>query len=544
MKFLRLLALVLPVLTFAATTAPAQTYTVLDNLGINAGDPLNPAWIGTFAQGRDGNLYSTTPGGGAKALGTVFQLTPSGSLKVLHSFDDTDGAFPNSGLTLGTDGNLYGTTSVGGLGFGTVFRITTGGTFKVLHSFDGISDGEEPNAPPIQGPDGDFYGTTSNGGGEVFGTVYKMTPSGSMKVLFTFDGSVRYPEALTLGTDGNFYGTALGGSGLNANGFVFKISPNGKFAVLHSFNLTDGQRPMGAIIQASDGNFYGTTEKGGAGGFGAVYQMTPAGTLTDIHSFNEDGFGLLPVAGLVQATDGKFYGVAGNDIGHGVLFQITSTGTYSIVLNFTNIGGAFPGASAQVALLQNTNGILYGDTDGGGTGTLGCVSCGVLYSLNLGLNPFVTFLPPQSAAIVGTSIGILGQGLTGTRGVSFNGTSATFNVVSDTFLTATVPSGVTSGFIKVNSGGKPSSNKMFRVTPQFLSFGPPSGAVGTTVTITGVSLTQTSKITFGGVRAISVTVDSDGQLTATVPAGAVTGRINVTTRGGICQSATSFVVTP
>src|SRR5579859_6436415 len=344
----------------ASVGARAQTYSVLYNLGTKAGDPFNPAWLGLFAQGRDGNLYSTSQSGGADGYGTVFQLTPSGSMKVLHSFSDTstDGAVPYSGLTLGTDGSLYGATYYGGLGYGTVFKITTGGAFTLLHSFNGVSEGELPAAPPVQGADGNFYGTTSNGGGEVFGTVYKMTPSGNLTTLYTFDGTVRYPYALTLGTDGNLYGTAGGGS-TTPDGAVFRITPQGKLTVLHSFNVTDGQAPYGAIIQGSDGNFYGTTQKGGSGGFGVVYKMTPAGVLTDLRAFNEDdGLGISPVAGLVQATDGTFYGVAGTNFppGAGVLFQITSTGTYNVLFDFTNLSGAYPGQSPVVPLFQHTNG--------------------------------------------------------------------------------------------------------------------------------------------------------------------------------------------
>src|ERR1700722_12367247 len=120
-------ALLLVVVTSVA--ARAQTYSVLYNLGTQTGDPINPAWIGLFAQGRDGNLYSTSQSGGAFGYGAVFQLTPSGTMNVLHSFSDTssDGAVPYSGLTLGTDGSLYGTTYYGGLGYGTVYKITTGG---------------------------------------------------------------------------------------------------------------------------------------------------------------------------------------------------------------------------------------------------------------------------------------------------------------------------------------------------------------------------------------------------------------------------------
>src|ERR1051326_8112789 len=118
----------------AATVAVhAQIYTVLDNLGNTNTDPLQPAWMGIFAQGRDGNLYTTTQAGGAffsgHQYGTVFSLTPSGTMTVLHSFDNTNGGKPNSGLTLGTAGNFYGTTTIGGLGYGTIFKITSTGTY-------------------------------------------------------------------------------------------------------------------------------------------------------------------------------------------------------------------------------------------------------------------------------------------------------------------------------------------------------------------------------------------------------------------------------
>lgn len=526
--------------------ARAQTYSVLYNLGTNSGDPFNPAWIGLFTQGRDGNLYSTSQYGGANGYGTVFQLTPSGSVNVLHSFSNSssDGIYPYSGLTLGTDGSLYGTTYEGGLGYGTVFKITTGGAFTLLHSFNGVSEGELPVAPPIQGTDGNFYGTASNGGGEVFGTVYKITPSGTFTTLYTFDGTIRYPYALTLGTDGNFYGTCGGGS-TTPDGAVFKITPQGKFTILHTFNVTDGQAPYGGIIQGSDGNFYGTTEKGGSGGFGVVYKMTPAGVLTDLRAFNEDdGLGISPVAGLVQTTDGTFYGVAGTNFPPtaGVLFQITSTGAYTVLFNFTNTGGLYPGRGPYVPLFQHTNGTLYGDTDGGGTGNIGCSNCGLLFSLDVGLGPFVSLLPYSGK--VGKPVEFLGQGFTGTTQVSFNGTAATFKVVSDTYLTATVPSGAKTGFVRVTTpGGVRTSNKTFRVTPQITTFNPPSGPVGTPVTITGTGLTQTKTVAFGGVKATAFTVNSDTSVTATVPSGAKTGKISITTPGGTSASATNFTVT-
>ena len=538
-------ALLVVMLAVSAATLQAQTYTDLYNLGSNSGDPTDPAWMGLFAQGRDGNLYSTTQTGGTIDCGAAFQFTTAGKMNPLYSFmNKSDGCFPNGGLTLGTDGNFYGTTSAGGsVGAGTVFKVTSSGKFTLLHTFNGTTEGVPADVPPIQGPDGNFYGTTSDGGGEVFGTVYKMTPSGKLTVIYTFPGSSKlaYPMGLTLGTDGNFYGTALGG-GANKFGGVFKITPHGKLTVLYSFSGTpDGETPKGAIIQASDGNFYGTTEAGGLEGFGCIYKMTPAGALTIIHSFNEtDGLGLHPLAGLVQATDGKFYGAAANNTSSGVIFQITSEGTYAVLVSLTNVAGKYPGANPQVSLFQHTNGTLYGDTYGGGSQIKG-----VVYSLGMGLGPFVGFVGPLFEGKVGKTIEILGQGLTGTTKVSFHGVSATtFSVVSDTYLTAVVPAGATTGSVTVSTpGGKLTSNRVFRVTPAILSFSPTSGPVGTPVTITGTSFTGAKKVTFGGVKATTFSVDSDTQITATVPTGAKTGKIQVTTPGGTATSATDFTVT-
>ena len=529
----------------ASATTHAQTYTDLYNLGSKSADPTYPGWLGLFAQGRDGNLYSTSQTGG-KGFGTVFQLSPAGKMTVLYSFQNkNDGAFPKSGLTLGTDGSLYGTTSAGGsVGYGIVFKITTSGKFTVLHNFNGNTEGAPADTPPIQGADGNFYGTVSDGGNAVFGTVYKMTPSGKMTVLYTFGGTVRYPVALTLGIDGNFYGTFLSGSGANVDGGVFKITPHGKFSVLHSFNGTDGQNPMGAIIQATDGNFYGTTREGGSSSEGVVYKMTPAGALTDLRSFANDTHGFAPFAGLAQATDGKLYGVTSTNPGtsYGVLFQITSTGTYSDLVLFSNTAGKFPGADPQVSIFQHTNGTLFGDTYGGGSGKL-CF-CGVLYSLNMGLGPFVSFVGPLFEGKVGKTIEILGQSFTGATKVSFHGVTATFTVVSDSYLTAVVPAGATTGSVTVNTpGGTLTSNRIFRVTPVILSFSPTSGSVGTPVTITGASFTGATKVTFGGIKATTFSVDSDTQITATVPTGAKTGKIQVTTPGGAATSPGVFTVT-
>jgi uncharacterized repeat protein (TIGR03803 family) len=529
------------------------SFTNLYDFAMNTGDPRNPSWPGVFAQGRDGNLYSTSPFGGI-GYGTVFQLTPTGAVKVLYQFPlgtNSHGGSPQGGLTLGTDGYLYGTTKyLGSSGSGSVFKIATDGTgYKTLYSFTGADDGELPYTAPIQGVDGNFYGTTSFGhhGTAAFpGSVYKLTPTptGSvLKTLYEFDKTHgAYPTSLMQGTDSNFYGTTqLGGTGIcNAQcGVIFKMTPAGQLVWVHNFTGTDGANPYGPIIQASDGNFYGTTRNGGSAGEGVVYKITPAGGYTVLFSFNgTSGPGTNPYAGLVQATDGKFYGAAVTALaGKGILYQTTSAArTYTTVYTFTPTTGQLP----FVSLFQNTNGILYSDTSGGGTGSL--CHCGVAYSLNLGLHPFVALLTTSGNA--GQVSQILGNGLTGTTSVKFGTGSASFTVVSDTYMTAVVPATGTTGAVTVATpSGFRVSSKNFRVLPVISSFSPTSGPVGTQVVIKGTGLTQTTKVTFGGVAATSFT-KSATQVTAPVPTGAVTGKIGITTAGGTATSATVFTVTP
>ena len=264
--------------------------------------------------------------------------------------------------------------------------------------------------------------------------------------------------------------------------------------------------------------------------------MTPAGVYKVLFNFNgTSGSGTNPVAGLVQATDGKFYGATTSAA---VLYQIASAGdgTYKNVYTFTPTTGQLP----FVSLFQNTNGILYSDTYGGGTGSL--CHCGVAYSLNAGLHPFVALLTTSGKA--GLVIQILGNGLTGTTSVKFGTGSASFTVVSDTYMTAVVPATGTTGAVTVATpSGFRVSSKNFRVLPVISSFSPTSGPVGTHVVITGTGLSQASTVTFGGVKATAFTVNSATQVTATVPTGAVTGKISITTAGGTATSASVFTVT-
>lgn len=472
-----LVALTLLALTIFApmTVAQTQAYSALYDFGTRVGDPRNASWPGVVAQGRDGNLYSTTAYGGVNGSGAMFKITPGGTLSVQYSFDSTT-RMPESGLTLSTEGDFYGATVNGGAAdFGTVFKITPGGTLTVLHSFAGGNDGQGPVAAPIQGTDANFYyGTTTSGGTNNFGEVYNITASGKLTTLYSFDlthgANPRAP--LLQATDGNFYGTTYQG-GANNFGTVYKITRFGKFTLLHSFDDRDGSSPLSALVQGSDGSLYGTTFAGGSHHSGVVFRVTATGDYTVLHSINPfAGEGGSPHAGLVLATDGNLYGTTTLDSGGGragTIFTISPKSPYPYKVLYTFHRHGIKGDTPEVALVQHTNGILYGDTGFGGTGGVDCVDnygCGVFYGLNVGLGPFVSFLPPLYFGEVGRTIQIIGQGFTGATSVLFNGSNANFNILSDTFLTAIVPDGATTGFVTVTTpGGTLKSNRKFRVIP-------------------------------------------------------------------------------
>jgi uncharacterized repeat protein (TIGR03803 family) len=282
-----------------------------------------------LVQGTDGNFYGTTTSGGAHSSGTVFKITPAGAYTLLYSFaGGSDGQYPYAGLVQGTDGNFYGTTRNGGThnDDGTVFKITSTGTESVLWSFGSGSDGQSPQAGLVQGTDGNFYGTTRSGGANGDGTVFKITPAGAESLLWSFgsgsDG--QNPDAgLVQGTDGNFYGTTYNG-GAHSAGTVFKITSSGTETVLYSFGGgSDGAYPYAGLIQGADGNFYGTTPSGGANSRGTVFKITPAGSESVVHSFTGGGGGQNSLAGLVQGTDGNFYGTtnAGGAHSDGEVFK-------------------------------------------------------------------------------------------------------------------------------------------------------------------------------------------------------------------------------
>lgn len=279
------------------------------------------------------------------------------AFKVLYNFDYTDGGTPSGTLVQGLDGNLYGTTGYGGTSdFGVVFRITTGGAFTTLYSFCYDSpictDGAGPDAGLVLGQDGNFYGTTFGGGKFGAGTVFKITPSGVLTTLYDFAGpeGIFPATPLVLGANGNFYGTtSYGGNSTACPGFysgcgsIFEITPTGGFILLHIFNFTNGSTPQAPLIQASDGNFYGTAFYGGSSGYGSVFRMSPTGAFTVLHSFNGPD-GEYPDGSLVQSGN-VFYGTTGfgGASGYGTIFDITSQGAVHTVFSFDLGNGYIPG---------------------------------------------------------------------------------------------------------------------------------------------------------------------------------------------------------
>jgi uncharacterized repeat protein (TIGR03803 family) len=449
------------VLFCVATTiaSSAQTFTSLTSF-----DGANGIFPETILQGPDGALWGTTANGGPKNCGTVFKMTAAGVLTTVFTFSCTNGSEP-TGLILGTDGNFYGTTFFGGANnSGEVFKLTPGGVLTILASFTGQGgEGTGPLGNLAEGTDGNFYGATYGGGtASSYGTFFKITLTGKLSTLYQFDfthGAQPYSGPV-VGSDGSFYGTTYSG-GQAGLGTIYKITPKGALTVLHVFEVTaEGFSPISGLVQGKDGNFYGTTPNGGSNSDGTAFKVTPSGTFTSLHSFAETD-GRSPGGTLVQATDGNFYGGTGyggtNDI-DGTIFKMTAAGVVTTVHDFNGTDGNDP-----FPLVQDTNGSLFGTTGGGGD--LNCqptYGCGTVFSLSVGLGAFVETLP--AIGKMGTKVTILGTNLTGSTGVSFNGTAAAFTVVSNSQITTTVPTGATTGTVEVVTPKKTlKSNAVFHI---------------------------------------------------------------------------------
>lgn len=405
LSFSALAASVLITLAAMPPIASAQSFAVLQNFnGANGNKPLSPPILA-----KDGNLYGATLQGGADLRGVIYKLTPQGKLTALYSFcsqpNCTDGDIPEFGPIQGRDGNLYGTTSIGGANnLGEVYKLTLSGELTVLHSFSQNAEGWYPNSLVGDG-NGGFFGTTLEAGAHQFGTIFHLSAQGKLNTLYSFCDSqpncidaysnTGEPQPLIHGSDGNVYGiTTTGGPqdslcSPGGCGTMFKITPQGKFSIVYNFcglaNCADGGLPSW-LTQGSDGNFYGTTSMGGseASGGGTVFQLTTSGALSVLHSFSaakSSGSGYAPY-GLIQATNGTLYGITffgGNEdsecqnIGCGTVFSVTTTGAFESLHNF----GASDGF-APAGLVQTSDTRLNGTTSYGGTHR-----DGLIFSINL-----------------------------------------------------------------------------------------------------------------------------------------------------------------
>jgi uncharacterized repeat protein (TIGR03803 family) len=360
--------------------AQAQTYTVLHTFTVGAGaDGSVPE--GHLVRDSAGNLYGATEFGGAADLGVVFKLDKIGET-VLYSFTPggADGAYPN-GVIIDSAGNFYGTTYEGGASYrkgpGVVFKLDRAGTETVLYGFTRGEDGDYPDAGDlIRDSEGNLYGTTSHGGiSRSSGVVFKLDTAGTETVLYSFggaDGTEPF-AGLIRDSEGNFYGTTYEG-GPSGYGVVFKLDTTGTYRVLYNFTGgADGSNPYAGLIRDSEGNLYGTTVYGGvAQGFdggGVVFKLDKAGTETVLHTFTvgTGADGSNPYAGLIRDSAGNLYGntYGGGTSNYGIVFKLDTTGTETVLHTFT---GAPDGAEPIFGLIRDSEGNLYGTTRFGGVG--------------------------------------------------------------------------------------------------------------------------------------------------------------------------------
>jgi uncharacterized repeat protein (TIGR03803 family) len=508
-------------LLFAASAiaTPAQvTFTNLGSFNVtsNGYEPSGP-----LVQDAHGTIYGTvTYGGGVSGgvngpcelqsgCGGIFTLKPADGIALDYPFCNnnpscTSGIFPAYGMLLADNGELYGTTASGGTEqVGTVYTFSQHAGVTTIYNFCALQqgfdcvNGFEPTGGLMQGADGNFYGTTIYGGAASTpsGTLFKLTPAGNLTTLYSFCAAGAcpggaHPTAPPVQTaNGSFYGTAnFGGANNSADcmsagcGAIYQATPTGEVTTLYNFcsetNCTDGSTPTAALVQDNDGNIYGTTLWGGAGGTqnicygacGTFFKITTAGKLITLYNFCSQANcadGSSPYSTLTLGSDGNFYGTTTNGgsstsfcstlNGCGTIFKITPGGTLTTLHSFDMTDGYYP-----TALFQATDGDFYGTTEAGGDSQKCIFGCGTAFKLSVGLPPFVRALPNVGKAE--TNVIILGSNVSGATAVSFNGTAATFTVVSTTEIKATVPAGATSGFITVTTpSGVIRSNVKFRV---------------------------------------------------------------------------------
>jgi uncharacterized repeat protein (TIGR03803 family) len=306
----------------------------LDNAGYTVlySFPGGAAGSGPYAgvvRDAAGNLYGSTIYGGGADAGVVYKLDTAGQETVLHGFGGGEGGSEPTGVVLDAAGNLYGATTSGGTaGAGFVYKVDTAGGYSFLHNFAGRPDGAHPKAGLVLDSAGNLYGTTNAGGTDGHGTVYMLDTTGHETVLYSFTGRAdgSGPESgVILDSAGNLYGTTIGGGSGNA-GVVYKLDTSGQETVLYSFTGgAGGGQPFAGVILDAAGNLYGTTQFGGTDGQGVVYQVSPDGQETVLHSFTGGADGGSPVASVTFGPKDDLYGTAenGGANGDGAIFKVT-----------------------------------------------------------------------------------------------------------------------------------------------------------------------------------------------------------------------------
>jgi len=405
--------------------------------------------------GSDGNFYGLTFARGGSSRnneGTVFEISRGGQLRVIYTFaPDKSGQYPNGGfptsLVEGNDGFLYGTAYGGAFGVGEIFRLSKAGAIQLLHSFcspSDCSDGANPGHLFLAA-DGNLYGDTLSG------TLFRITPTGTFTVLYTLSISRKEgPSSLGMiqATDGNFYGTVIGGTTVFTT--VFRLTPAGAFTILHTFHYPSfaGTAP----VLGSDGKLH-------AAGSGGTFSI----------NLNGSGFQVFPLADgsiqpFMQASDGNLWaGMFSSDTNpNGAILKISPRGVLLATVPFDGANGSGPDAS----LIQDASGTLLGVTNGGGSVSSGSVPSGVVFKLDAGLaapKPWLVLLNPF-AGKPGSQFVIYGDHLVGTKEVALNGMSVPFKVLTVHTILATVPAGATTGPVAVtNAGGTSTTRRSFQV---------------------------------------------------------------------------------
>ncbi len=512
---------------FAAAPLHAQHYQDLYDFNCDSG--CTP--YGTLTQGANGNLYGTSSSGGANNLGTIFMVSLTGTYTDLFDFTAATGA-GGGGLTLeSVDSNFYGTTT------GTLFQFNPStSAFAVMYTFNSM-DGT-PAGPPVEGKDSNLYGVVGE-------TPYRFTVSTATLESLSNPVPGDPSGPLFAASDGYMYGATENGGHPEA-GELYRLSTTGAIKKLYSFtDADDGANPNAPLTEGiKDGNLYGTAHIGGYyldGRYGTIFEMSlPSDNFGAPYNF-DGSVGTNPTAGLLSASDGNFYGTTNaggaNDLGG--IFEWQTGGSLTELFDFSGNGGLVPGASPNTAIMEDTNGMFYGLTSSGGAN-----GAGVFYTMTPAKPVSHISLCCNWFLVLDQPVLIFGQNLSQIYSVDFGSVNAQFEQGSGTYLIAYVPSAAIDSIITVtlDSGLQLETQRSVHILPAIASLSPPRGQVGTQVNISGGGFAAATKVTFGGIAASSFTVVSPALIKATVPEGAVTGKVGVVTPNGSAKSPKGFKV--